>query len=436
MFKIDPACLFRKYGAVSIDHLAKRVLRTTNCVNRIPDFLKSDTYKQAVARGLLPTAKYIKTENNFDVLEVEYIDFVTRSNELSGTQLVHAARRLCALQQLLLEGGWYVARPHLNNIAFNPKPMMIDLGDIVPLKRIGTGDSQLLSYGAIWHCGYVDIIFDPHGQFKARDKIKNWKDLEQHIKAMAYKDPSDEFNKHKEFVKKGNCLKRIKKRVADIKEFWGQVVPNNGGGKWSDYPPIKLPQNNDFSGLASIQGNKSQKLWNVLREKPTSTLIDFACSTGFYSMMADSLGYNVIGLELCEDAAARAYEVTLHRKQSAKYAVTDFMSMPKPMGKDGCYRSTQKRIRAKAGMVPAVTHHLFKAGKSLEWQADFFSGFVDNWLIIEFIPRTCQHIKSWNLPPKYNEGNFREALGKHWENITTLPSHPDPRIWLLCEGKK
>jgi molybdenum cofactor biosynthesis enzyme MoaA len=61
--------------------------------------------------------------------------------------------------------------------------------------------------------------------------------------------------------------------------------------------------------------------------------------------------------------------------------------------------------------------------------------FSKRWVLVEFIPREDPDVAdrwtdriSW-----YTLDNFIDALKQKFQTVSEMPSHPDPRVLLLCE---
>ena len=402
MFEKDPASVFGENGLVEIDHKDKKVRRSipTNRTFYL-DFLNTEVYKKCLAKGMLPaTTKSDHTTPGHYWLDVEYIPFVTRPNEWCGTQIVDAMRMMGRLQLALMnQAGYYIRYPHLGNVTFNPRPMMLDIGDI--RKDIEGRDSILIK--------------DGEAKADLAAKIKNWPQTLQKLQAL-----------------ERGSLSNVDMARAAV-EVYDQMVPNNRTGPWSDYNTIKLPAAGvDFATNLDVHKQKGKVIYDTIKARRPKTLMDFGSHRGYYSFMAASLGCRVIGLELCEDATANAYNLAKQRGDDCSFVTANLLNLPKPMGIGGGYRHIGDRISVEAGIVPAVLHHLSREAK-FDKTAAVFNRFIEDWLLIEFPPSNDVHVKTWNMPAWYNLNEFKKEYGKYWSKFTILPSYPDPRVWVLCE---
>lgn len=402
MFQKDPASVFGENGIVEVDHESGEVRRSIPEARKFYlSFLETDIYRKCVEAGMLP--KYKKSEHTTPGhywLDVEHIPFVTRPNEWCGTQIVDAMRMMGRLQYALMnQAGYYIRYPHLGNVTFNPRPVMLDIGDI--RKQIEGRESILIK--------------DGEAKADLGAKVKNWPQTLRLLNAL-------------EASSKSN-LDIAKEAIA----IYDKMVPNNRTGPWSDYNTIKLPPAGvDFATNFEVHKQKGKVIYDVLKERRPKTLIDFGSHRGYYSFMGSQLGSRVLGMELCEDAVANAYTLAKKRGDDCSFVTVNLLNLPKPMGIGGGYRPIGERIKAEAGIVPAVLHHLSKDAK-FDKTAAMFNTFVKDWLLIEFPPSTDVHVKTWNMPAWYNVDEFRKEYGKYWSKFSIFPSYPNPRIWILCE---
>jgi hypothetical protein len=389
-------------GWVEVDHKNRKVRRSFPKQHKIGQFLKTPVYKKLVEKGWLPQTKLLKSDNKLEWYAVRYVDFVTRPNEWSTTQKLDAVRMTVDLQIALMSNNHFISYPHLGNVTFDPQPIMIDIGDIRHLDDLKTSQEVLHYY---WHS---------FPEYKIR--VKNWDQIKDKLVNLCKNCP------------KADLLARVK----HIRDLLATAIPADHSGSWSDYRNI-TPQvtKQEWAEFAKKE-NKSGTIWRVLNEKKPNTLIDFGAYRGLYSFMADSLDIKVLGMELCEDAAADAYKASLARGAGCCFSVVDLLNLPKPLGKGGAYRDIKDRISAEAGIVPAVTHHLSRK-KGFEYQAKLFNHFVKDWLLVEFVSKADVHVATWGMGAWYTEENFRKALGVYWPKITSYDSAPSPRKWLLCE---
>lgn len=400
MFEPDPASVFPQYGRVEVDHSRKLVRRSIpNDWQWFKDFIKSDVYKNAVEAGMLPGAKLSSHETEgYFWIDVEYIDFMTRPNEWCGTQVVEALQMVARLQDMLMQHGYYIRYPHLLNVTFNPKPVMYDLSDIRNVCE--NRDSILIKDGA--------------APMHLKLKVKGWDKVLAKLKSLEKKDA-------KTIIKKAQPI------YADLK-------PINVTGPWSDYTNRKAPPPGEsFKPNFKVHKQKGDTLYDVLKERRPRTAIDFGSHRGYFSLMAASLGVKTLGMELCQDAVSEAYLTAKKRGDDCSFITINLLKMPAAMGVDGRQRHVTERIKAEMGFAPAIQHHLSRAGASFNDLAKMFNYFVEDWLMVEFVPPDDVHVKTWGMPASYNEDNFRKALGKYWKKIMKLPSGPSPRIWLICE---
>jgi len=411
MYKKDPACIFTQFGWVEVDHINKKVKRSVPINHQLNTFLKSKAYKEGLKRKYFPKTKLLKSDSKMDWFEVNYIDFMIRPNEWSTTQRLYALRFVASLQLFLLKQNYFIAFPHLGNIAYDTKPVYMDLGDIRPISKFNNS-LELLYYFRKDITGHNAL-----GPYKKKKKIKNWSDINSDLyKAVTIP------------CTKNNLIQRIEK----IKTILDKAIPTDSSGAWSNYDGPPLVKIINYKTQRSCQKNKSEGIYDIIKKLKPKTLIDIGSYRGFYSQMAASMGAKVLGIELCEDAVADAFKRALKDGHNCSYACINLLNLPKATGKGGAYRHIRKRISADGVIVPAVTHHLSRK-VGFKYQANLFADFADKWLLVEFISKKDIHVATWGMPAWYTEDNFKKELKRHFKKLTVLNSYPSPRKWILCK---
>jgi hypothetical protein len=98
--------------------------------------------------------------------------------------------------------------------------------------------------------------------------------------------------------------------------------------------------------------------------------------------------------------------------------------------------SALERLRCSLGMALALVHHLvFKRCMRFEQIARGLSLFAADRALVEFVPREDRFVREWWSPrfSWYTLDGFVSAFRQEFRNVTILPSHPEPRVLLLCE---
>jgi len=78
---------------------------------------------------------------------------------------------------------------------------------------------------------------------------------------------------------------------------------------------------------------------------------------------------------------------------------------------------------------------VFKYYVPFEQIVETLATFARRWLLVEFISREDGEVRNlwWDWLSWYTLDQFQAVLGRYFNNITILPSHPQRRILLLCE---
>ena len=415
--RVHPASDFAvKNGIVLVDDVTKLIMRNAHCGSA---FLDTEAYKQGVAQGLLPSFRVANAEElgaldaslrarleraQLPNYVVEYVSFVTRPDEWCALQLIEALRAVVALQSLLLADDYHLRYPHVFNVTLTSRGMQyIDVGDI----RNGVQPNVQILLG-----GIVDALEDPLLNLATR--LTNVKEMLSRMKSTL------------------RATREPLKACTLFSECLEAMRPVHAHGSWSDYKGAPtLPTRETLLALRSMQHAKSESVYDVLVEKRPSSVVDLGCHLGFYTHVAALNGARAIGVDLCEDVIAAAHTHNKALSHDCRFVVGNLLKKPTALGKEGSYETMDKRLKADGVIVAAVTHHLYRAGMDWSAQAQRLAPFAREWLLVEFIPSTDQHIRGWGLGGAYNEAAFSEAFLQHFSSARELPSYPSPRKWFL-----
>jgi hypothetical protein len=103
---------------------------------------------------------------------------------------------------------------------------------------------------------------------------------------------------------------------------------------------------------------------------------------------------------------------------------------------DGVLESATERLQSDLVLALALVHHMvFKMHLNFDQIATGLAGYTLRTLIVEFPPPDDIHVRNWMTPRYdwYTIDNFKTALHRYFTKISTVASHPTPRVILVCE---
>jgi len=420
--------------------------------------------QQLIKKGFLVETKLTSLQlDGYDlVLEHRLIPFVSYPFEWCAEMLRDAALLVCDLQIELYQHGLVLKDPHSWNLLFDgPKPVYVDLGSIAPYDQYGPS----AGYG----CFCPFILYPLIVMSEGHTRIARWLlhdgthgVLEGEV-ALLNRKASRGLKMKKRAGRASSVLQRILPQrffqlLKDVilsvnlvplpgvsgtsREFWIGVrkeieridIPCSET-QWSDYYesfPSLAPSNRWKA--------KQQSVYKVLSELRPGTVLDVGGNRGWYAQMAADLGSRVVNFDTDDSSIMRCYLDAKQKDLSILPLVMNFTS-PSPSYGVGDKKSASASERLQSDLVLglALTHHLvFKQNRNFEIVVDALATFSKKWLLVEFIPKEDQYVRDWWTPDFswYTLESFVQALGKHFSEITMLPSDPEPRVLLLCRRKR
>jgi SAM-dependent methyltransferase len=199
--------------------------------------------------------------------------------------------------------------------------------------------------------------------------------------------------------------------------------------EWSDYT-----QNEAGRGNGLNQKQKStQKLLNELF-KEGYDMIDVGCNKGWYSELAENMGYNVVAIDLDEQSLCDLYNRSNKHNNSILPIRLDLTSPTSSHGIRNVYSNSFERISGDVTLMLAVIHHLvFKQNQRFRDIVKIIDDMTGKYAIIEFIPPNDQYVSDWITSEYdwYNKNNFIDLMCGPFELYENKPSSPDPRELLV-----
>lgn len=364
------------------------------------------------------------TVASFDlVVEVRRVARVSYPTEWPTLMVKEAAVMLADLAAQLARRGIGIKDPHPWNILFDgPRPVFVDLGSLVtdPTPSVGWRREYLqhlmlpLSAHALGLHRLGDRILQEHpiGTVKSiasgpvGRRLLGWR-LE-HMFHTA--DGPAEFYEH------------LASR-CDSMDVSGTTMA------WSAYDQQEVPV-----GTEAQYSPKQRAVADVLRRFEPTTLLDVACNQGWYSELAASMGFEVVGTDIDDAALGVAFRRAREGDLSVLPLRTDLVWPRGSYGMALTYAGPYSRLRSDIVLVLALVHHLAR-NHDLSFTA--FAQLIDRLAIsaavVEFIPRDDVHVARWGLGDWYTEEGFVRAMQAFFSHVTRLPSSPTPRSLYLFE---
>jgi SAM-dependent methyltransferase len=404
------ACIFVERGWVELDkESAFRYLTHQETI----DFIESRAYLDK-CNSYWPLFKttnrqptYVSDIKITKAIEVDKINLVTRYTEWAPRQVIEALQFLCEVQKYCMSHGYYLQTHIWNIVLRRGKPFLIDLGDFFKFK----GDEATI-------LGSITDSFIKSKSNHSPVLFSKW---------------IPEYNNFLISIENivNNKQKNILEKLDAISSELSLIKPTSSGA-WSNYAKEEKDIWLETSDIPTLHNNKSLHLCNYIKEHKPRTVFDVGCNTGIYSFYASSLGAECIGIDTDLRSLEVANKIAATRNLNCSFVAYDIMKEPVAYGRNGAYESPSKRFRSEMVIASAIYHHLYRQGHSSESIINELIKYSSKYICLEFIPHHDEHISvkedQWDTM-----GNVLQIFKKNNFNTTTLPSFPNPRMWIMAE---
>lgn len=203
---------------------------------------------------------------------------------------------------------------------------------------------------------------------------------------------------------------------------------------------------------AEYWNSKQKEVHDALNVKEVNSVLDVACNTGWFALMAEMLDKRVVAFDIDESCVEVLYQRVRKDNLNILPLVIDFTNLTQNRYSiyDGnpVLIDAKERLKSDAVLVLGIIHHLFLGvGLSFEDILDSLFELFERKLIIEFIdPNDDKILEEPSFFPayysdptlieKYNINALINLLEERKCSVTIRPSHPETRKILVCEKIK
>lgn len=237
-------------------------------------------------------------------------------------------------------------------------------------------------------------------------------------------------------------FREMKQCVTNIK-----VAVDNSA--YSAYYRLKGEDNEQ---VYSEKWNAKQKaVYNALNIADVNSVLDVACNTGWYAIMAEKLGKRVVAFDIDEGCIENLYSQVKNDQLDILPLVLNFTELTQDRysiydGKKVLINASQ-RLRSDSVIALGIVHHLVLGlGMTFEKVLDRLIPLCEKQLVIEFVDTLDEKIvdeptffpaynANRNLAENYDLDTFMICLNKYYSKVTIKDSYPGTRTILICENK-
>lgn len=396
-FKKHPSSVTPSKGALFLNHKERRCVRSSTPENL--KFLRSQAYKDR--EGVFwPRANQIDN----CICEIEYFDHIVHWTEMTNSQIKDCMVFFCDVLYYLNSNG-LTANTHLWNITLkNGKPILLDVGDFMPLSG-GTG--QLAQRSSI-----ISMLRREKSDHTPKTMDSWLKDCDRvlsHILSINFNSPHTEY------------LPKVKDSFLSAET----VAQTN---VWDGYNKTQYLSEEQI--LTSVENEKDNPVCNYIKQNKPRTMVDLGCNSGRHSLYAALQGVRCIGLDKSAKAIDEANSSAALLDLACSFVYLDLFESNVALG---LRESPHERFKGDMVIAPAVIHHMFNPPeKDIKKCVDIICGYANKNVAIEFIPHTDQHINKPINEWFSIEGVIDAIKSNGFETKDIVDSSPSGRKWIFA----
>ena len=195
--------------------------------------------------------------------------------------------------------------------------------------------------------------------------------------------------------------------------------------------------------------HKQKEVHDALDSSDVGSVLDVACNTGWFALMAENLGKSVVAFDIDESCVDVLYQKVSRDRLNILPLVMNFTQLTKNRYSihDGnlVLIDAIQRLRSDAVMVLGIIHHLvLGVGMSFEEVLEPLLLLSGRRLIIEFVDSDDDKIKNEpsffpayfkdrTLIDDYDINKLIRLLEERNCKVNVRPSYPDTRKMLICQ---
>jgi SAM-dependent methyltransferase len=234
--------------------------------------------------------------------------------------------------------------------------------------------------------------------------------------------------------------------INNLLKLLGDIDTMNNESPYLAYYKNK---NEDVSWAYSVQWNDKQKtVYQALNQQNISSVIDVACNTGWYAILAESLGKKVIAFDIDEACVDFLYKHVKKEGLNILPLVMDFTNLTKNRhsildGKKILINAVD-RFKSDSVIALGIIHHLFLGmGIGFDEIVMKLNSLSKRQMLIEYIHPSDlviqeersffpAYLKNEKLIEAYNLNNLIIEIEKYGYIINVQKSYPQTRLILEC----
>jgi len=198
--------------------------------------------------------------------------------------------------------------------------------------------------------------------------------------------------------------------------------------------------------------NKQKSVYNALNSSDIESVLDVACNTGWYALMAEKLGKSVVAFDIDEGCIETLYMQVRDECLNVLPLVMNFTQLTQDRYSihDGnkVLINAVERLRSDSVIALGIIHHLVLGlGLSFDEILDSFIALSKKQLVIEFVDSADAMIrnepeffpafsKNRSLISDYDMQTLITKIESRGFLVEVCASHPETRKMLICNRHK
>jgi hypothetical protein len=419
----------------------------------LADFLQGEAGKQLVADGLLIDTEVTQfvTDGFNMVLSHRLLPLVSYPFEWCAAMFKAASLAIINLAISLSRHDMILKDAHPWNVLFDGcRPIWVDLTSIIP----GNGSREWLAEDEFYDNCVHPLILMSQGREKLAKSLITENETVQHadletlgVSRSLMVDVATALLCHVPEQKR----KVLRKTLRPLRSLFGERNERSAAVPLLQrLEQIKIEVENIAVPLWEAQEShhsfepdggwnaKQISMHKILSQKRPRTVLDIASGSGWFGELAAHFSENVAAFDTDSESISRLFASARARKLPILPLVMDFTRPTPARGlASHSHVAATERFQCEMVLMLGVLHELVFRYRRLGMNeiCDGLALFSKRWAVVEFIPGDDPEVgplwSAWFAG--YTLDNLKNALGRHFSKIEVLPSHPHPRVLLLCE---
>ncbi|WP_147387961.1 class I SAM-dependent methyltransferase [Pelobium manganitolerans] len=373
-----------------------RSIARANVQDEIKQLISADFFPSLVESGLIDTKiaelDLIDLRGHL-ILEHKMLRAFLHPAEYTNKMFYEGALTIIHILKILTRNGYVLKDGHSFNITnYGGRFFFFDFTSITK--------SSSISYE--WFEEFYKYFAIPIYLASKRQTYALAKEYRrEHKVGLGLKLADNKFLKNWIFRELRKCAKNLNKPILFVNELEAWLLrhpPVEFGGYWDNY-------NQDHSfDIFTPRTVKQRFVYDILSAQPSrGTLIDLACNQGYYSFMADHLGYNVVAVDYEEGCLNKAFAQS--QGKNISYAHIDFCYPTPSFGIGNVGPNSIQRFKSDFALALGLIHHICITQRfSVKLFCETCILYSDKGVIVEFVFPDDKYVKAWEqaIPEDYN----------------------------------